>query len=148
MKLETLLLISSIFYSFSTSQALGHCQVPCGVYTDQLRFEQMLEDHKTIDKASKLIHQLSVKNDAQSQNQLTRWVATKESHASNIQKIVAEYFLIQRIKSSAPHYNKLLVASHEVLVSAMKTKQSVEAEAAKSLKEAILKLHEEYERKK
>jgi nickel superoxide dismutase len=148
MKLKSIIILSSIASTLFIAQVFGHCQVPCGVYTDQLRFEQMLEDQKTIEKASKLIHELSKKTDAQSHNQLSRWVATKESHASNIQQIVAEYFLIQRIKSSAPHYEKLLVAAHEVLVSAMKTKQSVDTDVAKSLKEAILKLHKEYERKK
>lgn len=148
MKLKSLIILSSIASTLFISQVFGHCQVPCGVYTDQLRFEQMLEDQKTIEKASELIHELSEKTDAQSRNQLSRWVATKESHASNIQKIVAEYILTQRVKSSAPHYNQLLVASHEVLVSAMKAKQSVDAEVTKSLKEAILKLHKEYERKK
>jgi len=147
MKLKHLLLLISIFYSFFISQAFGHCQVPCGVYTDQLRFDQMLEDQKTIEKASKLILELSGKKDAQSQNQLSRWVVTKESHASNIQKTVAEYFLIQRIKSSSPYYEKLLVASHGVLVSAMKAKQNVDTETAKSLKDAILNLQKVYEHK-
>ena len=133
--------------SFS-SNLFGHCQVPCGVYTDQLRFEQMLEDQTTIEKASKLINELSGEKDAQSQNQLARWVATKESHATNVQNVVCEYFLIQRIKSSAPNYQELLTASHEVLVAAMKAKQTVDADTAKSLKDAILKLHKEYERKK
>ena len=86
-----------------SSNLFGHCQVPCGVYTDQLRFEQMLEDQTTIEKASKLINELSGEKDAQSQNQLARWVATKESHATNVQNVVCEYFLIQRIKSSAPN---------------------------------------------
>ena len=108
----------------------------------------MLEDQTTIEKASKLINELSGEKDAQSQNQLARWVATKESHATNVQNVVCEYFLIQRIKSSAPNYEKLLTASHEVLVAAMKAKQTVDADTAKSLKDAILKLHKEYERKK
>ena len=108
----------------------------------------MLEDQTTIEKASKLINELSGNKDAQSQNQLARWVATKESHATNVQNVVCEYFLIQRIKSSAPNYAELLTASHEVLVAAMKAKQTVDAETAKSLKDAILKLHKEYERKK
>ena len=25
---------------------MAHCQVPCGIYGDQLRFEQMLEDEQ------------------------------------------------------------------------------------------------------
>jgi len=132
---------------FSFQQSFGHCQVPCGVYTDDLRFEQMLEDQTTIEKASKLIQELSGKGDAQSHNQLARWVSTKESHAAKIQKIVCDYFLIQRIKSSSPHYGKLLSSAHEVLVIAMKCKQSVDGEAAQALKNAINNLRKVYNKK-
>ena len=36
-----------------------HCQVPCGIYGDQLRFEQMLEDTKTIAKAITSVETIS-----------------------------------------------------------------------------------------
>ena len=127
--------------------AFSHCQVPCGVYTDELRFMQMLEDHSTIEKANKLIIELSDKDDGQSHNQLTRWVATKESHASKIQKIVAEYFLTQRIKSSSKHYDKLLRGAHSVMVAAMKCKQSTDAETSNNLKSSILEFQKIYETK-
>ena len=80
------LILTSIFFTLLGVNAFGHCQVPCGVYTDQLRFDQMLEDHTTIEKACKLINDLSAKSDALSKNQLARWVSTKESHAAKIQK--------------------------------------------------------------
>ena len=127
--------------------SFGHCQVPCGVYTDDLRFMQMLEDTTTIEKSSNLIIELSSKDDGQSKNQLARWVSTKESHASKIQKIIAEYFLTQRIKSSASNYEALLKGAHSVMVSAMKCKQSTEASAAKNLKESILAFQKTYESK-
>ena len=95
------ILASFLFSTITSGYLFGHCQVPCGVYTDDLRFMQMLEDQITIEKSSKLILELSNKDGGQSHNQLARWVATKESHASKIQKIIAEYFLTQRIKSSS-----------------------------------------------
>ena len=33
------------------SQALAHCQIPCGVYTDEMRFTMLEEDFQTIEKA-------------------------------------------------------------------------------------------------
>ena len=43
-----------LFFSAITSHYVrGHCQVPCGIYGDQNRFEQMLEDQSTIEKAVK-----------------------------------------------------------------------------------------------
>ncbi len=142
------LIFPALLFSVVGVHLFGHCQVPCGVYTDQLRFDQMLEDQTTIAKACKLINELSGLEDAQSKNQLTRWVSTKEDHASKIQKIICDYFLIQRIKSSASNYDKLLIAAHEVLVAAMKCKQTVDGDAAKVLHDAILRLHQEYAGKK
>ena len=141
------LICSLVLSSFFAKNVHSHCQVPCGVYTDELRFMQMLEDHSTIEKASKLILELSEKEDGQSHNQLARWVATKESHASKIQKIMSEYFLTQRIKSSSKHYEKLLKGAHSVMVAAMKCKQSTDAEASKNLKSSIIAFQKIYEAK-
>ena len=143
--MKNILILTSFLFSTITSGYLfGHCQVPCGVYTDDLRFMQMLEDQTTIEKSSKLILELSNKDDGQSHNQLARWVATKESHASKIQKIIAEYFLTQRIKSSSKNYEKLLKVSTLVMVAAMKCKQSTEASAANDLKSSILAFQKIY----
>ena len=62
----------------NAQQAFAHCEVPCGIYADQRRFEQMLEDQETIQKAMVSINELAAKSDALSKNQLTRWVVTKE----------------------------------------------------------------------
>tara|TARA_B100001057_G_C22670757_1_gene879763 strand:+ start:471 stop:914 length:444 start_codon:yes stop_codon:yes gene_type:complete len=137
-----------IITCLSGVSAYGHCQVPCGIYADQHRFEQMLEDQATIEKAGKLIAELSGKNDALSRNQLSRWVATKEAHATNVQKVIAEYFLAQRIKATAKNYEKQLVSAHSVIVAAMKCKQNVDGNSVADLKKAIMALHNAYEGKK
>ena len=129
-----------------------HCQVPCGIYTDQLRFEQMLEDTKTIAKSIASVETIAeaMKGGELSPtnvNQLTRWVTTKEDHASNTQKIVAEYFLTQRIKESNNNYTSQLIAAHKVMVAAMKCKQDAKPATAEALKAAILDLYRAYEGK-
>ena len=141
------LIIPALLSLLLANISFGHCQVPCGVYTDDLRFMQMLEDQTTIEKSSKLILELANKDDGQSKNQLARWVATKESHASKIQKIIAEYFLTQRIKATAKNYEKLLKGAHSVMVAAMKCKQSTEASVANDLKTSILAFQKIYESK-
>ena len=140
--------LSLLAFALTQNLASAHCQVPCGVYSDQLRFEQMLEDQTTIEKATNLINELTGKKDAQSMNQLARWINTKESHATNTQKIIAEYFMIQRIKSSSKNYEELLKGAHAVMVAAMKCKQSVDPENSKVLKAHILAFHKSYEGKK
>ena len=131
-----------------TASVYAHCQVPCGVYGDQRRFETMLEDTQTIKKGMMQIAELASKSDALSKNQLSRWVATKEAHASNTQKIIAEYFMTQRIKPTGEGYMKKLPAAHAVMVAAMKCKQTVDPANADALHKSILKFYEAYEGKK
>ena len=128
--------------------ALAHCQVPCGVYGDQRRFETMLEDTTTIAKAIEQITELADRSDALSKNQLTRWVNTKEDHASNIQKVIADYFMTQRLKPGAEGLVKKLTGAHSVMVAAMKCKQTVDPEAAKALQQSIYAFYEAYEGRK
>ncbi len=125
----------------------AHCEVPCGVYTDQLRFESMLEDTKTIHKAMGQIKELAGKTDAQSANQLVRWVNTKDDHANTTQHVIAQYFMTQRIKSKDPKYVEKLSAAHAVMVQAMKCKQGTDPALADDLKAKILAFHKAYEGK-
>ena len=121
--------IYTLLILFLTIQsiAVAHCQVPCGIYDDALRIVQIKEDYKTIKKAMEQISQLSEKTDPQSNNQLTRWVITKEQHATNIQKIVSEYFLTQRVKTAkSQKYIDQTTTLHQLLVSAMKCKQTID----------------------
>ena len=130
----------------STNWLSAHCQVPCGVYGDSARFTQMLEDQTTIAKAIAQINDLADKKDGKSANQLSRWVSTKEDHANKIQKIIAEYFLTQRIKSSSDDYADLLKGAHGVMVAAMKCKQGTDPESAEALKSSIEKFQTIYEK--
>ena len=125
----------------------AHCEVPCGIYADQRRFEELLEDQATISKAMAQIKELSDKDDALSRNQLVRWVTTKEAHATNSQHIIAQYFMTQRIKPGTEGYAKKLTAAHAVMVAAMKCKQGVNAEAGTTMNKAILDFYRAYEGK-
>ena len=137
----------------SVQVASAHCEVPCGIYADQHRFEEMLEDCTTIAKAIAQVNELteSTKDgpSPQAVNQIVRWVNTKESHATNTQHIIAQYFMTQRIKpgDDAEAYVKKLTAAHAVMQAAMKCKQSADAATATALNDAILKFYTAYEGK-
>jgi len=125
------------------SPVSGHCQIPCGIYDDEARIQEMLEDTQTIEKAMVQITELAAKPDAQSLNQATRWITNKEAHASNIITIVAEYFLTQKVADVAEgdegydEYLTKLAAHHAVMRAAMKAKQNVGAEYATNLRASI-----------
>ena len=127
--------------------ALAHCQVPCGIYDDQRRFEDMLEDQETIAKGMGQIREMAGKSDALSVNQTVRWIGTKESHATNVQHTISQYFMTQRIKADKEGYAKKLAAAHAVMVAAMKCKQNTDADVADTLRAKIFDFYRAYEGK-
>ena len=129
-----------------------HCEVPCGIYADEMRFQMMLEDAATIDKAIASIQEFASSMGEQPPtataiNQVNRWVTTKENHATSIQHTVAQYFLTQRIKSDHEDYTGQLATAHRVMVAAMKCKQDADPATVATLKNAIYDLYRAYEGK-
>ena len=120
-----------------------HCEVPCGVYGDSLRIALISEHIRTVEKASVKIEALSAEA-SPNYNQLVRWVVNKEKHAEEIQQIVSQYFLHQRIKltdSTNMEKYKTYVAQleslHKILVYSMKAKQGTDAANIANLKSAV-----------
>ena len=72
---------------------------------------------------------------ALSKNQITRWITTKEYHSQNVQKIISEYFLTQRINESDESYIDKTTLLQKLLVISMKCKQTVDT---KHIEEAII----------
>ena len=141
------LLAAAVFclLPFSTARvADAHCEVPCGIFADQMRFEKMLEDAATMKKAMIQIGQLAGKTDAQSINQAVRWVNTKEEHAKETQHVIAQYFMAQRIKPTQKNYVERLTTAHAVMTAAMKCKQTTDPAKADALKAAIMAFHKAY----
>lgn len=132
----------------------AHCEVPCGIYNDQLRIELLSEHFTTIEKAMKQINKLSeaAKPDY---NQLVRWINTKEEHAKKVQEIMYQYFMCQRIKIKQSNdeeaYNKYisqLSLAHKLMVLAMKTKQSTDVKYIADLRSTLKQFTEAYFSKK
>jgi small subunit ribosomal protein S27Ae len=124
----------------------GHCQVPCGIFDDPKLVAEVKEYAATIRKAIVQINELHAKTDAQSFNQKTRWVMTKEEHCKNVITAMSEYCLCQRVKPvGAPgspfteekDFIDALKSHHSVMVCAMKAKQTVDIAGADALDHAI-----------
>jgi nickel superoxide dismutase len=143
-------IVVALTLTVGAGAAFAHCQVPCGIYDDPARVDQLSEDAATITKSIQKIQELSSKHDPQAFNQAARWVATKDAHASNIIETVSKYFLTQKVKPVAAGaeghdaYLETLAACHAVMVAAMKTKQKCDANAAKALDAAIAALDERW----
>jgi nickel superoxide dismutase len=119
-----------------SATAFGHCEVPCGIYNDQLRADLIAEHTTTIEKAMSQITELGGKTPV-NYNQVVRWVNAKDEHATEIQHIVTQYFLTQRIKADAEEYEKKLTLLHSMLVAAMKCKQTTDLANVAALRKAL-----------
>ena len=107
------------------ASAAAHCEIPCGIYDDEARIGMLLEHVATIEKSMNQITTIE-KNKDHNANQLVRWVMNKENHATELQEIVTQYFMTQRIKFDTKAYDKKLALLHQMLVYTMKCKQSTD----------------------
>lgn len=129
----------------------GHCEIPCGIYGDDLRFSMIQEDIVTIEKSMKKIDELSA--DVANINQLTRWINNKEQHVDHLRGIVTQYFLTQRMKLPPPgievqaDYKNKLALLHQMLVYAMRCKQTTDLANAAKLHDAAHAFQEAYSAK-
>ena len=132
-----IVLFISVTFIFISHIAHAHCQIPCGIYDDHARVQAIIEDAATVEKSIKLIGELSGKSDAQSKNQLIRWVMNKEKHAQNVISTIGDYFLTQRVKPDQKDYVERLKNHHAVIVAAMKAKQNTDMKYAMALRDSI-----------
>jgi len=120
-----------LFAAITVATIHAHCQIPCGIYDDQMRINLMEEHVATIEKSMKQIEAST------NQNQTVRWVMNKDKHADELSKIVTYYFMAQRIKPGCEGYALKLSQLHEMLVYSMKAKQTTDLANVEKLKKLI-----------
>jgi len=134
----------------SPQVVLAHCQIPCGIYDDAMRFT-MLEEHiTTIEKSMNQVVALA-ENPSENANQLVRWVVNKENHADYFAEIVTQYFLQQRIKPVEPGngpereaYIEKVTLCHQMLVATMKAKQTTDLQYVAQLRSLVAAFRRAY----
>ena len=121
----------------------AHCQIPCGIYGDEMRFQMLTEHITTIEKSMTTIVELSA-DPGKNANQLARWVMNKENHADEMASIVTQYFLQQRLKIDDPQWAAKVKPCHEILFYSMKAKQTTDQANVEALKAAVAALKDAY----
>jgi nickel superoxide dismutase len=116
--------------------ARAHCEIPCGIYDDRARVQLIAEHIGTIEKSIKQVLDLQQAEQV-NYNQLVRWIVNKENHATEIQTIVSQYFMTQRIKPDTEQYARKIAVLHQMLITAMKCKQTTELKYVAELRELL-----------
>jgi nickel superoxide dismutase len=140
MKSRWIGILAVFLVAAASGSAFSHCEIPCGIYDDRMRIDQIREHIDTIEKSMKMVEKLSGSGE-KNYNQIVRWVVNKEQHAEKLQYIVYQYFMNQRIKPAGPeedaydHYLKKLELLHRLLVAAMKSKQTLDMKHIEKMRE-------------
>jgi nickel superoxide dismutase len=145
------LILSLVTASFLLPRViLSHCQVPCGIYDDEMRFKMMEEHVTTIEKSINKIVELS-KEEKKDFNQIVRWVNNKDTHADEFTHIATYYFMAQRLKpvdKSDPKqygaYIKKLELLQQMVFYAMKTKQTVDLDNTRKMRSLLAEFRTAY----
>jgi nickel superoxide dismutase len=135
--------ILAVCVAAPTLNLRAHCEIPCGIYDDEMRIAQLKEHCDTIEKSMKMIAELSAADEI-NYNQLVRWVNNKENHADELQHVVTQYFLTQRVKpapdgdeAAQEKYAEQLSLLHRMLIGAMKAKQTIDQAHVEELRRLI-----------
>lgn len=121
----------------------AHCQLPCGIYHDDLRFASLEEDVQTLYKAIAEIKANST-GSLEGNNQLVRSVNLKDEYADKIVHTMTFYFLQQRLKPGQKNLGSMLNSSFIILQLSAQIKASIEASLVDKLSQEITKFKELY----
>lgn len=107
------------------SSLIAHCQMPCGIYHDDMVFDQIDQYVETMVKAIAKLKDNKNAN-AQERNEFVRWVATKDHQSDDVAQLILTYFLQQKIKPGDADTAKKLERAHRLLFDAVAIKQNVD----------------------
>ncbi len=122
------LALSSLFCGNILS---AHCQMPCGIYHDDMVFDQIDQYIETMVKG------ISVMKDSKfetlrERNEFIRWVMTKDRLSDETAELITTYFLQQKIKPGEEDTPKRLEAAHRMLFLIVQIKQTPDIAIVKS----------------
>jgi nickel superoxide dismutase len=112
----------------------AHCQMPCGIYHDDMVYDQIDQFVETVYKGISVLNEgrfTSVRD----KNEFIRWVAQKENCCNEAAEIITTYFLQQKIKPDEPDTAKRLASAHKLLFLLVAIKQNTDLDFVKQFNE-------------
>lgn len=123
--LKKALMIAASFLVLNTSPLLSHCQMPCGIYHDQMVYDKVDEYFETMFKCCNYMNDSKFTTIAE-RNQFIRWVMTKDQLSDEIAHLLCSYFLQQKIKPADPDTADQVTSIHALLFLLVQIKQTVD----------------------
>lgn len=112
----------------------AHCQMPCGIYHDDMVYDQIDQFVETAYKGISVMNE-SKFNTVKEKNEFVRWVIQKEKCCNEATDLITAYFLQQKIKPDEPDTMKRLQSAHKMLFLIVAIKQNTELDFVKQFNE-------------
>lgn len=106
-------------------QLIAHCQMPCGIYHDEMVFDQIDQFVETTVKAISVMEDNPFKT-VQDRAAFVRWVVQKDKGADDVAHLITTYFLQQKIKPGEDDTVKRVLSAHQLLFYLVQIKQNVD----------------------
>lgn len=112
----------------------SHCQMPCGIYHDEMVYDQVDQFVETAYKAITVLSDSKFAT-AQERNEFVRWVMQKDKMSDEMASLITTYFLQQKIKPGEDDTVKRITAAHKLLNYLMTIKQTVDMQYVNAFSE-------------
>lgn len=127
--------VACLFTLIAFNSNLGaHCQMPCGVYHDEMVFDQIDQYVETMYKGISIMNTNKF-HGVHDWNEVIRWVILKEKESDATANLLTTYFLQQKIKTGEPDTVKRLVSCHKLLFLLVAIKQNTDVKFVKDFLE-------------
>lgn len=126
--------LSTIFALLAFNNLGAHCQMPCGVYHDEMVFDQIDQYVETMYKGMSILNS-SKFHGVHDWNEVIRWVILKEKESDATANLLTTYFLQQKIKPGEADTCKRLTSCHKLLFLLVAIKQNTDVKFVKDFLE-------------
>lgn len=109
------------------SSLSAHCQMPCGIYHDDMVFDLVDQYVETMYKGITVMNESKLSS-VKDKNEFVRWVIQKENASNETVNLIVSYFLQQKVKPGEEDTIKRLTSAHRLLFLIVQIKQNADVE--------------------
>ena len=135
---KKMILLGLLATLWTGSNLEGHCQMPCGIYHDDMVFDQIDQYVETMYKGMTVVND-SKFSTVKERNETIRWICLKENASDAASEIMTTYFLQQKIKPGEADTAKKLESAHKLLFLIVGIKQNTD-------RQMVLNFSDEWEK--
>lgn len=131
---KKILLTTSMALLLAQGGLMAHCQMPCGIYHDEMVYGQIDQYVETMYKGISVLNN-SKFSTTKERNEFIRWVIQKERASDDAAQLINGYFLQQKIQIGEESTTERLISAHKLLFLIVGIKQNTDLEFVEAFSE-------------